>query len=147
MPFIRASASAVIPATASRLYGILADYRDGHPHIVPPKYFRNLAVEAGGRGAGTRIRFEVRAFGSVRTIRAEIAEPEPGRVLVETDLDSGVRTTFTVEPVPGGGGASVTISTVYEKAGVAGWVESLLSPRFLRAVYREELQRLADRAR
>jgi len=46
--------SSRVTAPAAVAYGIIADYRDGHPHILPAKYFRNLQVQAGGRGAATR---------------------------------------------------------------------------------------------
>ncbi len=147
MPTIAASASATMSAPAATVYGILADYREGHPSILPPKYFRDLLVEAGGRGAGTRIRFEMRVLGATRTVRANVTEPEPGRRLVETYPDSGTATTFLVEPVAEGRGARVTISTRYENAGPPGWVEWLLVPGLLRRIYRAELANLAAAAR
>jgi hypothetical protein len=48
-----------------------------------------MDVERGGVGAGTVIRFRLRVFRRTRDFRAEITEPTPGRVLVETDLDHG----------------------------------------------------------
>ena len=54
---------------------IIADYHNGHPHILP-KQFRNLTVEKGGVGAGTIIRFEVRALGSDAAIQRVVTEPE-----------------------------------------------------------------------
>ena len=81
------SASAVIPARRERVYSLISNYRDGHPRILP-KQFSNLIVEQGGTGAGTVIRFQMSVFGMKRTFRAVITEPEPGRVLVETDLDA-----------------------------------------------------------
>lgn len=143
MPTISASASASIAAPAATVYGIIADYRAGHPAILPRKYFRNLAVEAGGTGAGTRIRFEMRVLGATRTVHGEVTEPEPGRRLVETYPDSGTRTTFLVEPAGDGRAAHVTISTRYENAGWPGWVEWLLVPGLLRRIYRAELANLA----
>lgn len=77
------TASALIPARRERVYNILANYREGHPRILP-KQFSNLVVEQGGLGAGTVIRFQMSVFGRKQTFRAEISEPEPGRVLVET---------------------------------------------------------------
>ena len=97
------SASANIPAPPQRAYSILANYRDEHPRILPPQ-FSNLAVEKGGIGAGTVIRFNMRVFGRKRSFRAAVTEPEPGRVLVETDLDTNrAVTTFIVDSgaVPG----------------------------------------------
>src|SRR5262249_14871310 len=102
MPRHQVSAEAVVDAPAGRAYAVIADYRDGHPHILPRPPFVSLDVEQGGTGAGTVIRFQMRVFGRVRTFRAAITEPEPGRVLAETDLDTGTLTTFTVVPVEDG---------------------------------------------
>ena len=60
---------------------------------MPPQ-FRNMVVVKGGRGAGTVTNFEVRAFGPTQKIRHEVFEPEPGRVLMEKDLDSTATTRF-----------------------------------------------------
>lgn len=147
MATIHAAASADIAAPPATVYGIIADYRHGHPSILPPKYFRNLEVEAGGTGAGTRIRFEMRLGGTVRTVRGEVTEPEPGRRLVETYPESGTVTSFFVEPRADGRAARVTISTEYERGGLAGWVERLLVPGLLRRIYRAELATLAAVAR
>jgi Polyketide cyclase / dehydrase and lipid transport len=141
-------ASARIDAPPARVYGIIADYRNGHPHILP-KQFRNLVVEAGGVGSGTIISFEVRAFGMTRRLRATITEPQPGRVLVETNLapDPSV-TTFTVEPADNGRASDVTIETrLGAKSGILGSIERVMSSRFLRSLYREELALLAAKAR
>src|SRR5438270_3776904 len=105
------SASAVIPARRERIYSLISNYRDGHPRILP-KQFTSLVVEEGGIGAGTIIRFQMRVFGRKQTFRAAITEPEPGRVLVETYLDSnGAVTTFTVNPGHAPADSNVTIST------------------------------------
>lgn len=131
------SHTARIATPASRVYAILVDYRDGHPRILPAP-FQNLVVESGGVGAGTRTRFDVRAFGRTQSFRHEILEPEPGRVLVERDLDSDSRTTFIVEAE--GENATVTIrSELVSRSGVAGAIERFLSKRFLLRMYREEL--------
>src|SRR3712207_2046569 len=74
------------PAPAERAYRILADYRRHHPRILPPA-FSGFAVEAGGVGAGTTIRFRVTAGGQARDYRQRVSEPAPGRVVREADLD------------------------------------------------------------
>src|SRR5206468_3472972 len=107
---IRISATATIPARAETAYELIADYRRGHPSILPPAYFGTLDVLRGGRGAGTEIRFEVKAFGKVNIATATITEPVPGRELRETTAD-GIVTTFLVEP--SGTHARVTIRTEY----------------------------------
>ena len=141
MPDINISASATIGASNTLLYGIIADYRVGHPRILPPKYFGDLQVLAGGRGAGTRIRFEMKAFGRTNVGVAEITEPVPGRELRET-LSDGIVSTFLVEPT-GPDEARVTISTAYHKPGLRGWLEKLIAPWYLRRVYTAELAQLA----
>src|ERR1044072_1519141 len=100
-------ASAQVEAPAEVVYNIIADYRNGHPHILPKQYFEWLEVEQGGRGEGTVIRFQMRVLGQTRVLRAVVTEPEPGRVLVETDTGgAGPVTTFTVEPEESGSRAT-----------------------------------------
>jgi hypothetical protein len=143
MPRIEASASALIPAPAPIVYGIIADYEEGHPAILPRRVFQNLTVVEGGTGAGTRIAFRVRSWGATRDVRARITEPEPGRRLVET-LEDGTETAFTVAPEADGRSSRVTIATSYQRPGLRGRLEGLLAPRFLRAVYSAELRTLAE---
>jgi hypothetical protein len=139
----RFSASALIQAPAGDLYAIIADYHHGHPHILPKPPFVSLAVEQGGTGEGTVIRVEVRVLSRPQTFRAVVTEPEPGRVLVETN-DNGYVTTFTVEPRAEGQQAYVTIATeMTGRAGVMGSLERWFVTRLLRPVYVRELEQLA----
>lgn len=139
-------ASAPVAAPAARAYALIADYTDGHRRIVPPRAFTWLRAESGGAGAGTRIAFEMRVLGSSTVARAVISEPEPGRVLVETDVNGRLETTFTVEP-RGPSACTVTIRTLIQpRPGIAGWIERAVTRRVLPALYREELQRLAEHA-
>jgi hypothetical protein len=140
---IKVNAFAVVPLPPAQAYGIIADYRTGHQQMLPPKYFSGLVVEAGGVGAGTKVRFEMHAFGNHQTLHAEITEPEPGRVLVETVVESGAVTTFTVESLADGAQSRVTIRTEYAREGVSGWIEALFAPRLLKTIYLEELELLS----
>ncbi|HEX8291182.1 MAG TPA: SRPBCC family protein [Pyrinomonadaceae bacterium] len=135
-------ASARVDAPADVVYGIIADYRNGHPHILPKKYFEWLEVEQGGRGEGTVIRFQMRVLGQTRVLRAAVTEPEPGRVLVETDTGgAGPVTTFTVEPA--GAGSRVTFSSELTSAGgPLGVLERFVLRRVLRRVFTRELEQL-----
>src|SRR3954471_2580702 len=135
-------ASAPVDAPAEVVYGIISDYRNGHPHILPRKYFEWLEVERGGRGEGTVIRFQMRVLGQTRVLRAAVTEPEPGRVLVETDTGGdGPVTTFTVEPE--GEGSRVTFSTELSSAGgPLGVLERFVLRRVLGRVYAAELKQL-----
>ena len=138
------SASATIPARRERVYSLIANYNDGHPRILP-KQFSSLVVEQGGVGAGTIIRFQMRVLGKKQTFRAAITEPEPGRVLVETDLDAnGAVTTFTVNPGSAPADSHVTISTELRvRSGFLGRIEKTLSTLLLRPTYVQELENLA----
>ncbi len=143
MNVINIAGSAVIPASAQHVYGIIADYREGHLHIAPPRYFRNLVVEEGGVGEGTKLRFEMTLFGRTLPSACAISEPEPGRVLVESTVDGSAVTRFIVEPLEGGKACSVTISTDLKSMGFIG--NMLIRPLFKR-IYREELALLAEYA-
>jgi len=138
------SASATIPARRERVYSLIANYNDGHPRILP-KQFTSLVVEQGGVGAGTIIRFQMSVFGKKQTLRAAVAEPEPGRVLVETNLDAnGAVTTFTVNPGGAPADSHVTISTELPvRSGVLGKIERTLATLLLRPMYVKELENLA----
>jgi hypothetical protein len=140
MAHIRLSEARPIPAPAAAVYDIIADYRAGHPHILPAKFFGALDVLEGGRGAGTKIRFEMKAFGRLNVETGEITEPRPGTELRET-LASGIVTTFLVEP-HGPSAAMVTITTEYDKPGILGWLEKILATSYLRRVYVAELAQL-----
>jgi Polyketide cyclase / dehydrase and lipid transport len=141
------SAAVVVPAPPERVYAVIADYKNGHPRILP-KQFSALIVEDGGFGAGTIIRFQMSVFGKKQTFRAAITEPQPGRVLVETDLDANdAVTTFTVDPGPDPGTSHVTITTdLAVRSGIAGGIERFLSTRLLRPMYVRELELLATQA-
>jgi hypothetical protein len=137
-------ASAEIAAPAERVYGIVADYREGRPRITPPSFFSGIEVEQGGRGAGTVIRVGVHVAGMRSSFRAAVTEPEPGRVLVETDLEGGPVSTFVGDPLAPAR-TRVTITTRLQRRGrPMGMIERFLTIRLLRRVYAEELRLLAE---
>jgi len=145
VPAYRASSSAIIPAPARAVYDIVADYRNGHPYILPKPYFLGLQGEQGGYGAGTIINFQMRVGGRTQSFRAEISEPQPGRVLVEKNLGAnGAVSTFEVVPCKGDT-AQVTISTsgATQREGLLGAFERLVTEFYLKRIYRKELQQLA----
>lgn len=145
MAELRAAAERRIGAPPERAYQVLADFRTHHPRILPPA-FSDFRVEEGGVGAGTVHSFRLTAGGRTRTYRMRVGEPEPGRVLTETDELSSAVTSFTV--VPEGPGCRVRIETRWQGAGgVGGVFERLLAPRVLRRIYEDELARLDRYAR
>jgi Polyketide cyclase / dehydrase and lipid transport len=147
MSQITISASALVHAAPNVAYGILADYRDGHPHILPRPPFGELTVESGGRGAGTVFRVQSREGFGMRTYHMTVSEPEPGRLLMESDMESDLVSTFLVEPVDGGRHSRVTITTTYTRGGVRGWLESMLLPRLAGPIYQKEIANLDRFAR
>lgn len=135
-----AAASKMINASAEQIYKIIADYRNTHPLILPKEYFLSLHVEKGGVGAGTIINFSMRILGRTQDFRSLITEPQPGRLLVETDIRSETPTSFQVMPVEDSSLTRVTIST--ELRG-RNWIEALLARPVLERIYRQELELLA----
>lgn len=143
MAIVEFTASGDLQGSPERAYRILADYEQGHPSILPSRYFPYLDVEEGGQGAGTVIRFGLKIGGRVQHAVADVSEPEPGRVLVERVRD--VRrtvTTFRVDPSTDPGRVRVSIHTTWEAPGVFGPLERFLAPKLLRPIYREELANL-----
>ena len=139
MGTIHVSADKTIAAPAETLYGYLADM-SVHPRFLP-EAFSDFQVESGGVGAGTVTRFKVTAGGRARDYRMEVSEPEPGRVLVESDTSSSLVTRFTVTPE--GDSSRVEISTTWDGAGgVGGFFERMFAPRVIRGIYVDELARL-----
>ena len=139
------SAEREVDAPADTVYGLIADMREHHPRFLPPA-FSDFRVESGGVGAGTTTRFSMKAGGRIRKYHMTVGEPEPGRVLTESDADSSAVTTFTV--TPRGSASLVQISTSWEGAsGIGGFFERLFAPRVLRGIYADELSRLDAYAR
>lgn len=144
MAEVRAEAEAEIGAPADAVYRCLADAHQ-HAEILPPA-FSGFTVHSGGVGAGTVLSFTFTAGGRSRHYEMTVAEPEPGRVLTETDARSSLVTTFTVDPV--GERSRVRITTTWQGAGgVGGFFEKRFAPKALRRVYADELQRLDDHMR
>lgn len=145
MARIVVSAESTVGAPADTVYSYIADMREHHPHFLPPA-FSDFRVESGGVGAGTVTRFTVTAGGRTREYQMTVAEPEPGRILTESDTGSSLVTTTTVSPQAGA--SLVRISTAWDGAGgIGGLFERMFAPRVMRAIYADELKRLDAYAR
>ena len=138
-----ATATKIINAPTETVYNILADYRNGHPLILPKEYFLSLEVEEGGSGAGTIINFKMRLLGQTQFFRSLITEPEPGRMLVETDIKSEIPTSFHVTPLGNDHQTQLTIATELK---VQNILEGFIAKYLLQKVYRQELELVADLA-
>jgi Polyketide cyclase / dehydrase and lipid transport len=142
---IAVSAEGTVEAPADTVYRYIADMREHHPRFLPLA-FSDFRIESGGVGAGTILRYKLTAGGRTREYRTKIAEPEPGRVLTESDTGSSAVTTFTVSPQ--GPASLVQISSTWDGAGgIGGLFERIFAPRVLRAIYTDELKRLDAYAR
>src|SRR2546421_1862754 len=97
---IKVRASAVLDARPEDVYATIADYQHGHPNILPKESLYDLQVEQGGNGAGTMIHFKMKALGVEQSFYQRVSEPEPGRVLVEQDIDSVQNVTTTLRCTP-----------------------------------------------
>ena len=142
---IKVKAEAVLDARPEDVYATIADYRKGHPSILPKDSLYDLKVEQGGYGAGTIIRFKSRILGVEQSFRHRVSEPEPGKVLVEQDVDAvqNVTTTFTVIPVEEGQKSHDEISTPMNASpGVRGFVERVVVSIFNPRIFRRELKLL-----
>ncbi len=132
---ITARAAAILDAQPADVYATIADYQHGHPNILPKESFYDLTVEQGGYGAGTVIRFNMKALGSELSFYQRVSEPEPGRVLVEQDIDSPqhVVTTFIVTPVEQQKARVEIETTMNASPGIKGLIEriivSIINPR------------------
>ncbi len=148
MNLVHVEATQAIDARPAEIYGVLSDYRVGHQAILPKPYFTEVVVEKGGQGAGTVLWVHMKIYGKTYRYHQVVSEPQPGRVLVETNLDGAVTTTFTVEPLEGGRRSRVTIATDSTPSpGLAGLMEKLMQPTIARGIYQKELSKLADYVR
>ena len=145
MARMQVSAERTVDTPADTVYGYIADMREHHPHFLPPA-FSDFRVESGGVGAGTVTRYKLTVGGRTSEHRVTVAEPEPGRVLTESDAGSNAVTTFTV--VSEGGASRVRIHSAWDSAGgINGVLERVFAPRMMRAVLTDELGRLDAYAR
>lgn len=133
-----------VGAPADLTYRLIAD--DAHHRQFLPDGFSDFEVLEGGIGAGTLHRFTVTAGGRAREYVMRVDEPQPGRVITETDQGSSLVTSFTV--TPDGDSCLVRIETRWNgTGGIGGYFERTFAPRVMRKMYADELTRLDDYAR
>ncbi len=134
--------SMLINASPKDIYAIIADYRVGHQAILPREYFDSMIVEEGGFGAGTVIRLKLTVFGQKYTYHQRVTEPEPGHLLVETDINTDDSTKFIIEPVEAHW-TRVTISADFAlEKGFKGLMQRVFQPMIVRKMFTLELNNL-----
>jgi hypothetical protein len=141
MSQVVATAERVVHAPAERVLSALADYADTRRRILPEQ-FSDYVVQAGGRGAGTRVHWRFAATSKrVREQVVEVTQPTED-TLVETDTASSMVTLWTVRPADATT-STVTVRTAWNGAGgIGGFFERTFAPKGLRRVYLEMLERL-----
>lgn len=144
MATLEATADRIVHAPADLVFGFVAGLEEHRPHYLPEAY-GEYEVVSGGTGAGSVVRFRITAGGRSRAYEMTVAEPEPGRVLTESDAHSSLVTTYTV--LPNDAESRVRISTTWKGAGgIGGVFERLFAPRVLARLHKDELDRLESYA-
>jgi hypothetical protein len=144
MAHAQAEAEATIQAHPDAVYQVIADYRTHHPNIMPPSLFSRIEVESGGIGTGTTFHITLSLAGTKKRMHMRVAEPDPGHLLTETNIDTGVVTAFEVTPANGGEATLTRISSDWETArGIRGVVDRLTTPPLMRWIFGKQLRQLA----
>ena len=141
MSQVVATAERVVRAPVEQVRAALADY-EGTRRRVLPEQFSDYRVEAGGQGAGTRVHWRFAATSKrVRDQLMTVTEPVADS-LVESDANSSMVTTWTVQPADAGL-STVRVRTTWNGAGgIGGFFERTFAPKDLRRVYDQILERL-----
>ncbi|WP_448625495.1 SRPBCC family protein [Geodermatophilus sp. URMC 64] len=141
MSEVVATAEHVVRAPADRVRAALTDY-EGARRRAMPEQFSDYRVEAGGTGAGTRVRWRFAATSKrVRDQLVEVTEPDADTV-VERDVNSSMVTTWTLRPADAGVTTVRARTTWNGASGIGGFFERTFAPKGLRRVYGELLTRL-----
>src|SRR3954466_14227333 len=136
-----ATAERVVRAPADVVRTPLADYATTRPAVLPEQY-SEYRVEAGGRGAGTRVHWRLQAT-SKRVREQDVVVTEgPGGQLVESDANSSMVTTWTVQPADSGGSTVRARTTWNGAGGIGGFFERTFAPKGLARIHEALLERL-----
>jgi hypothetical protein len=141
MSQVVATAERIVRAPAERVLTALADYAGTRPRLLPEQ-FSDYRVESGGQGDGTRVHWRFAATSKrVRDQLMTVTQPGPD-MLVESDANSSMVTTWTVQPADAGV-TTVQVRTTWNGAGgIGGFFERTFAPKGMRRVYDEILDRL-----
>ncbi len=137
---VKSVVTRTIDAPPDRVRNALADYETMRPSILTDAY-RDYRVEAGGHGAGSRVRWTFQATRS--RVRDQLVEvSQAGDALVERDRNSSMVTTWTV--TPSGQGSTVTVETTWSGAGgIGGFFERIFAPKGMARIHNGVLDKLA----
>jgi hypothetical protein len=136
-----ATAERVLPAPADAVRAALADYLTTRPAVLPEQY-SEYRVDAGGQGAGTRVHWRLQATSKrVRDQDVVVTEGADG-TLVESDANSSMVTTWTVQPADAGASTVRARTTWNGAGGIGGFFERSFAPKGLARIHGALLERL-----
>ncbi|HSA48972.1 MAG TPA: SRPBCC family protein [Yinghuangia sp.] len=140
---VNADASRDVAGEPEVVFAALADYADTRPKLLT-EHFSDYEVREGGQGAGTVVHWRLQATKKrSRECLFEVTQPAE-RTLVESDRNSSMVTTWTVEPA-GTGRSRVNVNTRWEGAGgIGGFFEKTFAPAGLRKIYDGVLARIDE---
>ena len=143
------TAQKMINSSVEAVRAALADYESVRPTILTDHY-REYQVEAGGHGAATLVHWKLAA--TEKRVRDQLIDvTESGTpqspALVETDRNSSMVTTWTVQP-GSDGRSTVEVRTTWNGAGgIGGFFERTFAPLGLRKIYDAVLTNLDNHLR
>ena len=82
---------------ATQVYRLIADFDRHHPRFLPPA-LTGFRVEEAAWTRGTVHSFRMNAGGRGPRFHMRVEEPDPGRVLTESDQGPSMVTTWIVTP-------------------------------------------------
>lgn len=140
---VNADASREVAGEPDAVFAALADYAETRPKLLT-EHFSDYEVREGGKGEGTLVHWRLQAT-KKRSRECLFAVTQPAeRTLVETDRNSSMVSTWTVEPA-GPGRSRVTVHTRWEGAGgIGGFFEKTFAPSGLRKIHDGVLARLDE---
>ncbi|MBO0783061.1 MAG: SRPBCC family protein [Ktedonobacteraceae bacterium] len=142
MSHISVTSERVIAVRPDHIYRVLVDYKHKRPKMLPPD-FVDYAVEKGGKGPGTEVRYRLQAGGRERSYHMHVEEPVKGRVITERDCKSSLVTTWRLAPLDGGEQTRVSVTSEWEGGqGVQGFFERTFAPFGLSRIYQSMLTML-----
>ncbi len=140
MSYVTVTKERTVAADPAATFAFLRDYNK-RPSIFPPNFI-DYRVESGGEGAGTVVRYRLRAGERERAYHMKVEETG-GRELRESDQGSSFVSTWSLEPAEGGKKTLVRLHSQWKGAGgVGGVFERIFAPRGLGPIYDDLLARL-----
>ncbi len=141
MAQVVATTERVVRAPADVVRAALADYEVMRPEVLPEQ-FSEYRVDAGGQGAGTRAHWRLQATSKRARVQDVVVTEGPAGELVETDTNSSMVTTWSVQPA-GADATTVRVRSEWTGAGgIGGFFERTFAPRGLGRIHSAVLERL-----